>query len=240
MEKINLTKFIANQSNYSRRQAESLIRKGLIRVNGRMAELGEKVDLKTKVEIDGKEITPSTKKIYLKLNKPVGYVCSNKFFKGEQNIFSLINIKDRLFSIGRLDKDSCGLILLTNDGDLTYKLTHPKFEYQKTYLIVLERDANLKNENNIKKIENRFKSGIDIGEKTLAKVKRIEFLSENEVKIVLTEGKKRQIREMFKFFELKIIKLQRINFAGVELGSLEKGKWEYLNNQEIELLKNKK
>ncbi|MFA5644267.1 MAG: pseudouridine synthase [Patescibacteria group bacterium] len=240
MEKINLTKFIADQSNYSRRQAESLIRKGLIRVNGRIAELGEKVDLKTKVEIDGKEITPSTKKIYLKLNKPVGYVCSNKFFKGEQNIFSLINIKDRLFSIGRLDKDSCGLILLTNDGDLTYKLTHPKFEHQKTYLIVLERDANLKNENNIKKIENRFKSGIDIGEKTLAKVKRIEFLSENEVKIVLTEGKKRQIREMFKFFELKIIKLQRINFAGIELGSLEKGKWEYLNNQEIELLKNKK
>lgn len=140
MEKINLTKFIADNSNYSRRQAETLIKKGLIVIDGKTAKLGEKANNKNEISIDGEKIKTKTNKIYIKLNKPIGYVCSNKSFANELNIFSLVKTKERLFSIGRLDKDSCGLIILTNDGDLTYNLTHPKFEHQKTYLITLKKN----------------------------------------------------------------------------------------------------
>ncbi|MDD3711393.1 MAG: pseudouridine synthase [Patescibacteria group bacterium] len=237
MEKINLTKFIADNSNYSRRQAEVLIKKGFVIIDGKTAKLGEKANNRNEVSINGEKIKTETNKIYIKLNKPSGYVCSNKSFANELNIFSLVKIKERLFSIGRLDKDSCGLIILTNDGDLTYNLTHPKFEHQKTYLITLKKDFRLKNNNFIRDLENKFQKGIDIGEKTLAKVKEIIFLSENDIKIILAEGKKRQIREMFKIFDLRIERLQRVNFAGVGLGSLKEGEWEYLSKDEINKLK---
>lgn len=236
MEKINLTKFIADNSNYSRRQAEALIKQGAVIIDGRIAGLGEKANSQNKISVNGQKIKTETKKIYIKLNKPVGYVCSNKSFAGELNIFSLVETEERLFSVGRLDKDSCGLIILTNDGDLTYNLTHPKFEHQKTYLVTLKKDFRLKNNNFIKELEDKFRKGVDIGEKTLAKVKEIIFLSENDVKIVLAEGKKRQIREMFKIFNLRIERLQRINFAGVGLGALREGQWEYLSEDEVRKL----
>ncbi len=236
MEKINLNKFIADNSSYSRRQTEDLIRKGLVKINGKTAELGQKIKLQDEVEVNGEKINTDIKKIYIKLNKPVGYVCSNRLFKGEKNIFSLVDSEEKLFSIGRLDKDSCGLIILTNDGDLTYKLTHPKFEHQKTYLVTLRKDFHLKNNNFIEELKSKFKKGVDIKEKTLARVKDIVFLSENEIKIVLTEGKKRQIREMFRVFNLRIERLQRINFAGVGLGSLREGEWERLSEDEIKKL----
>ena len=236
MEKINLNKFIADNSSYSRRQTEDLIRRGLVRINGKTAELGQKIKSQDEVEVNGEKIRTDIKKVYTKLNKPVGYVCSNRLFKGEKNIFSLVDIDEKLFSIGRLDKDSCGLIILTNDGDLTYKLTHPKFEHQKTYLVTLKKDFRLKNNNLIKELEDKFRKGVDIKEKTLARVKEIIFLSENDVKIVLAEGKKRQIREMFKFFNLRIERLQRINFAGVGLGVLREGEWEYLSQDEVRKL----
>jgi 23S rRNA pseudouridine2605 synthase len=237
MEKINLNKFIADNSPYSRRQTEDLIRKGLVKINGKTAELGQKIKSQDEVEVNGEKIRTDIKKVYIKLNKPVGYVCSNRLFKGEKNIFSLVDIDEKLFSIGRLDKDSCGLIILTNDGDLTYKLTHPKFEHQKTYLVTLKKDFRLKNNNFARELEANFRKGVDIKEKTLARVKEIIFLSENEIKIILTEGKKRQIREMFKVFNLRIERLQRINFAGVGLGSLREGEWEHLSEDEIKKLK---
>ena len=236
MEKINLNKFIADNSSYSRRQTEDLIRKGLVKINGKTAELGQKIKSQDEVEVNGEKIRTDVKKVYIKLNKPVGYVCSNRIFKEEKNIFSLVDIDEKLFSIGRLDKDSCGLIILTNDGDLTYKLTHPKFEHQKTYLVILKKDFRLKNNNFPRELEDKFRKGVDIGEKTLAKVKEIVFLSENDIKIVLAEGKKRQIREMFKIFNLRIERLQRINFAGVGLGALKEGEWEYLSQDEVRKL----
>lgn len=238
METINLTKFIADNSSYSRRQAEDLIRRGLVIANGEVAKLGAKADSNTEVEIDGQIIEANRRKIYIKLNKPADYVCTNRFFKGENNIFSLIDIKERLFSVGRLDKDSCGLLILTNDGDLTYELTHPKFEHEKIYLVTLEKNPDLQNNEFIKEVGNGFINGLDIGENTLAKAKEISFLSNNEVKIVLTEGKKRQIREMFKVFNLRIEKLQRINFAGIGLGDLQEGEWKHLSDSEIKKIKN--
>ena len=235
MIKINLTKLIADNSNYSRRQAEKLIRDEKVKINDRPATLGEKVSLDTEVFIDNKKIKKTNEKIYIKLNKPCGYVCTNKVFKNEKNIFSLVKDKttQRLFSLGRLDKNSCGLIILTNDGNLTYQLTHPKFEHKKIYIVKLKNDIRLKDTSFINKLTNEFKKGIDINEKTPAKMKEIKQIEENEFEITLTEGKKRQIREMFKYLELEVDFLKRINFAGINLGNLKEGQWIDLNEKEI-------
>lgn len=238
MAKINLTKLIAERSHHSRRQAEVLIRKNLVKVNGLIAKLGDKVEKNCELEINNKKISSKQQeKIYIKINKPVSYVCTNKLFPGENNIFSLIDIKEKLFSVGRLDKDSCGLLILTNDGDLNYQLTHPKFEHQKTYLISLCSSKNLENPSFIKELIKCFKNGIEIGEKTLATAKNIEYLKENTFKVILTEGKKRQLRRMFAFFNLNIKELKRIEFAKIKLNNLEIGDWKFLSPEEIELLK---
>ena len=240
MTKINLTKLIADNSIFSRRQAEKMIKNGLVKVDGHQAILGEKVNQEAKIIVNNKELKKTTEKIYIKLNKPRGYVCTNKVFKNEKNIFSLINdpICKKIFSLGRLDKDSHGLILLTNDGDLTYELTHPKFEHQKTYIVKIENDYRLNN-SFLNKLTNEFKKGIDIGEKTPAKAIKIKVISNNEFEIVLGEGKKRQIREMFKYFKLIVADLKRVDFAGVTLGNLKEGQWIYLTDNEIKKLKGK-
>lgn len=238
MEKINLTKLIAERSHHSRRQAETLIREGLVKVNGVKASLGDKVENDCDLKINNKRIEiKQDKKIYLKLNKPIEYTCTNKSFPGERNIFSLIPLEEKLFSVGRLDKDSCGLIILTNDGDLNYQLTHPKFEHQKTYLIKLYFDRRLEDLAFIREILRYFKNGIDIEERTLARAKNIEYLGTNDFKIILTEGKKRQLRRMFAFFSLNIKELKRIDFAGIKLDNLKDGEWKFLTPGEIKLLK---
>jgi len=232
MNKENLTKVIAENSNYSRRKAEELIKLKMVSVNEQVAQLGEKDEIK----INGQKLVRN-QKIYIKLNKPVGYVCTNRSFKGEKNIFSLINIKEKIVSIGRLDKDSSGLLILTNDGDLNYKLSHPKFEHQKVYLVKIKNDNLLKNNCFLKKIKNEFMKGVDIEEKTLAKAKKLEIINEQNFKIILSEGKKRQIRRMFGFFGLKVESLKRIEFAGIKLDDLTEGEWKNLNKEEINILK---
>lgn len=241
MEKINLTKLIAESSHYSRRQAESLIRQGLVFVDGKKAGLGEKHSADSKIEVGGELINTNLPKnnIYIKLNKPEGYICTNKSFKGEKNIFSLLgNIPqgETLFSIGRLDKDSSGLLIITNDGDLTYRLSHPKFEHQKIYLVEINDSASLNDLFFLEKMMRHFRSGVDIEQDTLAKAKKIEYLGNRKFRIILSEGKKRQIREMFKFFRLKVYKLKRINFAGLDLKDLKEGEWKYLSPEELKIL----
>ncbi len=236
MNKENLTKVIAENSNYSRRKAEELIRLGLVSINNHIAQLGEKVSKNDEIKVNGQKIVHS-QKVYIKLNKPVAYVCTNRSFKGEKNIFSLINIREKIVSIGRLDRDSSGLLILTNDGDLNYRLSHPKFEHNKIYLVKINNDEQLKNKIFLNKLKNDFVKGINIGEKTLAKAKKITIINEQLFEITLAEGKKRQIRRMFGFFNLRVEKLKRIEFAGIKLGNLKEGQWENLNKEEINILK---
>ncbi len=236
MNKENLTKVIAENSIYSRRKAEELIRSKRVLVNDKMAQLGEKVFIDAEIKVNGQKVIRN-KKIYIKLNKPAGYVCTNKNFKGEKNIFSLINIKEKVSSIGRLDKDSSGLLILTNDGDLNYKLSHPKFEHNKTYLVIIKNNEQLKNKNFLSKLKNDFIKGINIGEKTLAKAKKIEVVKDQNFKIILSEGKKRQIRRMFDFFDLKVESLKRTEFTGIKLDGLKEGQWKNLSKEEVEVLK---
>jgi len=225
-----LQKYIAETGYSSRRRAEDMIRQGKVKVNKKTAELGMRVNEFDEVIIGGKKLKPVGKKIYLILNKPIGYTCTNRKFKDEKNIFELVNVKERLFVTGRLDKDSQGLVMLTNDGGLAERLTHPRFEHEKEYLIKLKVESRkLK----VKEIIKNLKSGMDIGENETGKAKQVEYLGSNKFKIILTEGKKRQIRRMFKELDLDVADLIRVRISNIELGNLKTGEWRYLEKAEI-------
>jgi len=229
-----LQKIIAQSGYTSRRKAEELIRAGLVKINGQLAAIGESADpLKDKITIKGHQINIAEKKIYVKLNKPLDYTCTNRKFPGEKNIFDLVKIPARLFAVGRLDKNSRGLVLLTNDGELTQKLAHPRYEHGKRYEVKVIGDIK-----NGKLVADRLMKGVDIGEgDDIAHAQEAQYLQNNFFIITLSEGKKRQIRRMFDVFDLRVVDLNRTALAGLELGDLALGKWEYLNPEEIKELK---
>jgi pseudouridine synthase len=232
--KMVLQKAIAESGYSSRRKAEEIIRGGHVKINGREALIGDLADPeKDKITISGRLISKPEEKVYIMLNKPLGYTCTNRRFTGEQNIFELVNLPIRLFAVGRLDKDSRGLILLTNDGDLTQKISHPKFEHDKEYEVRI-RDDVVNPELVIKKLLN----GVDIGEGDGAvKAIRAKYLQNGLFRITLNEGKKRQIRRMFAVLGTRVDDLKRISISGLNLEDLPEGKWDYLDKEEIEKLK---
>jgi len=171
-------------------------------------------------------------KIYIKLNKPAGYTSTAARFKGEKNIFSLVKVKERLFIVGRLDKASRGLILLTNDGELANKLTHPRYEKEKEYLAAVSKQVA-----SAKAVVQKFLTGVDIGEGDgIVRAKRVKYQSGEKFSIVLTEGKKRQIRRMFKALGLEVMDLIRVRIGKLELGNLKEGEWRKLTGEEIKKL----
>jgi pseudouridine synthase len=242
--KIILQKYIAEAGHCSRRQAEELIRAGKVKINRRLAGLGTRVDNNDEIKINGKMLGLAKPKIYIKLNKPNGYVCTSRRFKSEKNIFDFIKIRQRLFTVGRLDKDSRGLVLLTNDGDLTQKLAHPKFEHEKEYEVKIKNFSNSagKQSKKIKKAEDivgSLNKGVDIGEGDgVVKAEAIKFLGDNKFRIVLTQGKKRQIRRMFKAIGFEVKDLSRTRIGGLKLGSLKEGETELLKREEIKKILN--
>ena len=186
--KIRLAKFLANCGLTSRRKAENLILKGKVSIDRKVV-----TKLATKVEedvlnifVNNKRIKSAVKEYYI-LNKPKGYICSLNDPYNSKTVISLIKTKKRIFPVGRLDKNSQGLLLLTNDGDLTYKLTHPKFNVLKTYLVVLDKEIK-------KKDILKLKKGIKL-EEGIAKVDKIELKNKNEILITIHQGWKRQIRD---------------------------------------------
>ena len=246
--KIVLQKYIADSGFCSRRKAEDLIRIGRVSVNGEVAKLGTRVEATDEIKVGNKVIKAQGDLVYVLMNKPEGYVCSNRRFKGEDNVFDLLidnakkAPKERLFVVGRLDKMSEGLVLLTNDGDLTYKLTHPKFEHEKEYIVQLKvkhdkvgseaNECGRVQELNISDTITKLKKGVDIGEGEIGKAKRVSFMGEGKFKITLSEGKNRQIRRMFEGLDFHVLKLQRIRIGSgdlkFELGKLKKGEWKYV------------
>ncbi len=220
--KIRLQKYIAESGYCSRRKAEELIEQKRVKVNNKFAILGMQVKEKDVVTIEGKIIKPKNNLTYIVLNKPRGYVCTSKDITGEKNVFSLVKTEQRLFVVGRLDKDSRGLVLLTNDGDFAYKLTHPSFSHEKEYKVKLSRNID-------KKSEELLKEGVDIKEKTKAKVREIEKIGLKTYRVVLTEGKRRQIRRMFEVFNCTVQDLQRVRIDKYKLGRLREKEWAYIN-----------
>ncbi len=235
MKKI-LQKIIAESGYCSRRAAEDLIKRGQVKLNNILAKPGDMADENDQIKVRGKILNGPQEKVYLKMNKPVGYTCTNREFKNEKNIFTLAGkLPKGVFTVGRLDKNSRGLILITNDGDLNLKLTHPRLGHEKVYEVKINQETD---EKLALKIKNNFLKGIPFDlEEGIARAKRVDHLGGNQFKIVLTEGKKRQIRRMFEALKIRVADLKRVSFAGVELDRLAEGKWGKLTKNEIERLK---
>ena len=222
---MRLQKYLSEAGVCSRRKGEEYIKAGLVRVNSRIvAELGTKVDPeKDRVEFDGKIIALTSEPIYIALNKPKGYVtsCSHP---GEKIVLDLIDISQRIYPIGRLDKDSTGLLILTNDGTLHHRLSHPSFDHEKEYDVTVSRpitDGSLRN----------IAKGLPMmGSKT--RPSEIQRISSRRFRIVLKEGRNRQIRRMVRKVGNHVIRLKRIRISKIKLGSLAEGSWRNLEEKE--------
>lgn len=237
-EIVRLQKYIAMSGAASRRKAEEMIEAGRVRVNGEMVrEMGTKVEIGAdKVSLDGKELSLSTKKYYIMLNKPVGYLSTVSDQFDRPTVIDLISdeIRSRIFPVGRLDYDTEGLLILTNDGDFTYKVTHPKFELGKTYIATVGSGLTISGINSLRR-------GVRL-EDFKTSPAQVEILDSEpgrtRVKITIHEGKNRQVRRMFEAIGTKVLKLERIAIGKVELGNLPLGRWRYLTTHEISYLLN--
>lgn len=228
-----LQKLIARAGVTSRRNAENLILSGKVTVDGKViTELGAKADAqKNKIRVDGKLLKFNAEKIYILLNKPRGYVCTANDERGRKTVLELVQeISERVYPVGRLDLNSEGLILLTNDGELTNALIHPKFEIEKTYR------ARISGEVTEEKLD-KLRAGIELEDGLTAPAK-IFLLEENLVEITIHEGRNRQIRRMFAAVGCDVKKLKRIKFAGLTLDGVKVGKYRRLSADEIKNLKN--
>jgi len=237
MEKEPITKIIANSGYCSRRKAESLVRKGLVFINQKQALLGDRANREDQIKINNKVITTNNGLKYYLLNKPKNYTCTNRKFKNENNVFDILNKKsdinnEKLNIVGRLDKDSQGLVFLTNDGDLTNKLSHPRYEHSKTYEVETKNYISL-----FSQIRDTFKQGVDIKGKTLAKVKDIKKIDKQKFLLTLTQGQNRQIRKMFAHINIEVIKIKRISLGPLKLELLKEGEFRKLRKEEVKKLK---
>lgn len=218
MPKIRLNKYLANSGIASRRKAEELILAGKIKVNGKIiSELGTSIEPnKDKVLYQNNEVKQSVdQKTLIAFNKPKGVVSTTRKFEGEKNVLDYVKADERLVIIGRLDKDSQGLILLTNDYDLVNKIEHPKFGIEKEYLVEVSKP--IKQEEVDKLIK-----GMEI-EDYFAKAKKVKKINKKLLKIILTEGKKRQIRKMLESINFKVVSLKRIRIDKYKLGDIKEG-----------------
>ncbi|MBR4761619.1 MAG: rRNA pseudouridine synthase [Clostridia bacterium] len=229
--KIRLQKYISECGIASRRKAEELIAAGKVKINGRVAAIGDKVDPKRdKITVSGKRTVAQSQKVYIMLNKPRGYVTTLKDEFDRKNVSDLVKgVGVRVFPVGRLDRDSEGLLLLTNDGAFANNITHPSKHVNKTYDVTV-------------------KGAVDDGQiKTMASGVVIEgiktkpcdiFVTERKtdrthLRFVISEGRNRQIRKMCAAVGLEVIRLKRIEIAGVKLGGLKMGDWRNLNEREL-------
>ena len=228
--KVRINKFLADAGICSRRNSEQFILEGRVSVNKiTVTDLACKIDVeKDKVVFDGQLIKSQSRFLYILLNKPVGFITSCKH-KGEKTVMDLINTPSRVFPVGRLDKDSCGLVFLTNDGDLAYKLSHPKFIHTKEYIV--ETDSHINTED-LKRISN----GILLdGRKTLPM--KVSHISSRKFKFVLHEGKNRQIRRICLRFGAKVKSLKRVRIENLKLGNLKQGEYKSVSPADLKELK---
>ena len=225
MPLMRLQKFLSEAGICSRRKGEAYIKSGLVSVNNAtVTELGTKIDpQKDLITFRGKRVTLKNDPIYIAVNKPKGYVTSCRQ-AGDQIVIDLIDIPERVYPVGRLDKDSTGLLILTNDGDLHHRLSHPSFDHEKEYDVTVSReisDSSLA----------RIGKGMPImGAKT--RPSKIKIISSRRFRIVLKEGRNRQIRRMVRKVGNQVTSLKRIRIANIKLGNLAPGSWRYLTKKE--------
>jgi 23S rRNA pseudouridine2605 synthase len=234
LEKVRINKFLASIGIGSRREIDKMILENRIKVNGKIPEPGLKVDNNDIIEIDGEKIKLEIEeKVYYKLNKPKGYLSAVKD-KREKTVVELIKTDKRIFPIGRLDLDTEGLLLLTNDGEIFNKVMHPKSEIYKKYFVIAKGKLS---KFDIKKL----KEGIELEDgKTLpAIIENIEYKNDKtSFYIAIREGRNRQIRRMIKAVESRVIYLKRVKIGEIDLGDLKIGDYKKLTKKELNYLKN--
>lgn len=231
MKDVRIQKYLSAAGICSRRKAESFIRAGRVRVNGTIVTaMGTKIDpQKDSIHVDGRPVGPPAKKIYIALNKPKGYVTSCDH-PGQSLVVDLVDLPERIYPVGRLDKDSVGLLLLTNDGRLHHRLSHPSFDHEKAYEVTVQHPID-------DGVLTHLSQGVVLkGVKT--RPARVERISGRRFHIVLKEGRNRQIRRMVNKMGHKVVRLKRIRVANIRLGNLPTGAWRHLTAAEKKKLLN--
>ncbi len=230
-----LQKILAHAGVASRRASEELIRQGRVTVDGKRAEIGMKVEPdEVEIRVDGRKISSPEKKVYIALNKPAGVLSSTRSQGGLPTVLDYVQVKQRVYPVGRLDVDSEGLILLTNDGNLANRLTHPRYEHDKEYRVQLDRkpdDDQL----------GAWRHGVVLSSSYRTKPARVmreaSDPSDRWIRIVLKEGRKRQIRETAETLGLRVERIIRVRLSTLELKGLNPGDWRNLNADEVTRLK---
>lgn len=236
MEEERLQKFLANSGIASRRKCEEYILQGKVSVNGKIVdELGTKINPdKDVVKYNGKLVKKTDKKVYILLNKPIDYVTTVKDQFDRQTVFDLIDIPEKVVPVGRLDMYTSGALLLTNDGDFVYKVTHPKYEIEKTYTVTIRGIAT---QDDVKKLENGVKIDDYVSGKAKVKIlKTDEEKNFSRLQITIHEGKNREVRKMCEAIDKKVLALHRRRIGNLDVKNIEIGKWRYLNKKEVEEL----
>lgn len=231
-----LQKYLANCGVASRRKCEEYIKQGKIKVNGEIVtELGTKINPeKDIIEFENKKIKQNSKNIYILLNKPIGYVTTADDQFGRDTVLDLVKVRERIVPVGRLDMYTSGALILTNDGDFVYKVTHPKHEIEKTYTVTVKGIV----QNS--EVE-QLRQGVKIEEYITkpAKVKILKTDTEKDIsrlEITIHEGKNRQVRKMCEAVGRKVLALHRSKIGNIGVKDIELGKWRYLNSKEVEQL----
>lgn len=228
-----LNKYLADCGVGSRRECDKLIADGCVKINGKIASLGANVEENDSVSVNGRRVTPKTKNYYIMLHKPKGCVTTVKDDLGRKTVMDFVDIKARLFPVGRLDYDTEGLLILTNDGDVANKLTHPKNNVEKVYVARLSGSLT-------ESERQMLERGVEIdGRKTMPA--RVKILAKDEhhtrVEVTITEGRNRQVKKMFESVGKEVEFLKRVAEGELRLGGLQRGKYRFLNDREIEYLK---
>lgn len=228
-----LQKFLANQGICSRRKAEEYIKEGLVKVNGKVVkELGIKINpSKDEIMFDGRKVENTDKKVYILLNKPIGYITTTKDQFGRGTVLDLVKIKEKVLPVGRLDMYTSGALILTNDGDFIYRVTHPKYEIEKTYNVTV--NGIISNEE-IKMLENGVKIDDYISGKAKVRILKIDKEKNiSRIEITIHEGKNREVRKMCKAIGKKVLALHRSKIEYIDVKNLKIGEWRYLSKLEV-------
>ena len=233
MKEERLQKFLANAGVASRRKCEELILDGKIEVNGKIVtELGTKVSEKDIIKYNGQIVKPEEEKVYILLNKPIGYVTTAKDQFNRDTVLDLVKINKRIVPVGRLDMYTSGALILTNDGEFVNMLTHPKNEIDKTYNVTVK--GKITNED-VEKLQ----KGVEIDDEYTTKPAKVKILKIDDEKIIsriqitIHEGKNRQVRKMCEAINKKVLALHRSKIGSIEVNDLKIGKWRYLTSKEI-------
>jgi len=227
MKNIRINKFVAENSDYSRREVDRLIAKGEVFVDGEKAKLGEKIDVSKSISVKGEKINIKKNKVLIAYHKPVGVICTTDE-KSKDNIISKINYTERIYPIGRLDVTTSGLILLTNSSVLKRKFEDPNSMMEKEYVVVLNKDIS-------DRFVDKMERGVNIGGYT-TKPAVAKRLSSRKLSLIITEGKNRQIRKMVQKLGYEVIKLIRVRVGDFLLADLPRGEWKTINKYKADCL----